>query len=241
VPEASPPIIISPVAAAAVPTSSPVAAAAVPTSSVVVVDLNVVSAPAGRVAKRARLDDNDPGPSSGGGGGLVTAVNGITYRSRLEARFSIFLAKLGVAFEYESTTFEMLGGRYTPDFYLPAQRTWIELKPAYPLVEEMSKCMELCRRGFHTVLMYGALKPPFEHQGLGGKRTYDHAAGMRGMAWDDAGKRVAGDVAFAVFNDRAAAPRLCAVTEPVEMDAACHDTILSAMHAADTHVFHNQA
>lgn len=171
---------------------------------------------------------------------MPTLIDGASCRSRLEARFIIFLKTLKVAYEYETVTFTLLSGRkYTPDFYLPTLRLWVELKPAFPHAEEMERCVELCKRGFPTVLVYGdRFVPPFAAEGGGGKRTYDHANALRGMAWDAQGRRLAGDVAWIIMPGLPdLAPRLCAVTEPVEMEAACHPRLVHAFDAAASYQF----
>jgi hypothetical protein len=171
-------------------------------------------------------------------GCLPTVIDGISCRSRLEARFVVFLKHLQLPFEYERTTFGMDdGSRYTPDFYIPALKLHVELKPAFPLFEEISKCVELCKRGHATVLLYGdKFIAPFSSTDMhGGRRVYDHSKGLRGMAWDAQGKRLAGDLAFVVFASAVGGePRvsLCAVTEPVEMQAACHPALVDAYNVA---------
>ena len=144
-------------------------------------------------AKRARVY----------GGPITTFLHGNRFRSRNEARFATFLKALNVDYQYEVTTFVMANGsRYTPDFYLTAQRLWIEFKPQYPHLEEMAKVSELCRRGFNVVLMYGdVFVPPFGVDAAaasGGAfgRSYAHGGAVRGMMWDSHGKRVAGEAAF---------------------------------------------
>lgn len=42
----------------------------------------------------------------------------------------MFLDELGIGWEYESECFDLPPGRYLPDFYIPSQDTWIEIKPA---------------------------------------------------------------------------------------------------------------
>lgn len=83
---------------------------------------------------------------------IETRYAGCRFRSRLEARWAVFLDALGVKWEYEpqgfenrmfcscrlnDAEFEAWGGvyqcdgnrcRYLPDFYLPETRTWVEVK-----------------------------------------------------------------------------------------------------------------
>lgn len=60
---------------------------------------------------------------------IQTEWRGYKFRSRLEARWAVFFAALGIPFEYEPEGFDIDGQRYLPDFYLPNQLTWVEIKP----------------------------------------------------------------------------------------------------------------
>lgn len=60
---------------------------------------------------------------------IETKYKGHRYRSRLEARWAIFFDTLGVPFQYEPEGFKFEDGtHYLPDFYLPEQKAWIEIK-----------------------------------------------------------------------------------------------------------------
>jgi hypothetical protein len=72
---------------------------------------------------------------------LPTYYKGITFRSRLEARWAIILDELGIAWEYEPEAIvidsrhfpdpynpETFG--YLPDFYLPGYKAFMEVKGA---------------------------------------------------------------------------------------------------------------
>lgn len=51
---------------------------------------------------------------------LETPVNGILYRSRLEARWALFFSYLRIPFEYEWQGYQLnSGARFLPDFWLP--------------------------------------------------------------------------------------------------------------------------
>jgi hypothetical protein len=65
---------------------------------------------------------------------IETAAYGCRFRSKLEARFAVFLTELGVTWQYEHQGFRMPSGPYAPDFFLPLLDggTWIELKPYGP-------------------------------------------------------------------------------------------------------------
>lgn len=168
------------------------------------------------------------------GGPITTYLHGHRFRSRNEARLATFLKALDVDYEYEGTTFAMANGsRYTPDFYLPAQRLWIEFKPQYPHLEEMAKVSELCRRGFNVVLMYGdVFVPPFGVEAAGGGafgRAYAHGSAIRGMMWDAHGKRVAGEAAFVWVNGDV---DIVACKSALEMSAAAQPVALVAAYTA---------
>lgn len=75
---------------------------------------------------------------------IETKYNGFKFRSRLEARWAIFLDMIGLRYEYEIEGFEMNGIRYLPDFYIPSLDRWFEIK-AKPLSDyEMKKSEEFC-------------------------------------------------------------------------------------------------
>lgn len=61
---------------------------------------------------------------------IATQFKGYKFRSRLEARWAVFFNALGLRWEYEPQGFELRDGtRYLPDFYLPDQDTYVEIKP----------------------------------------------------------------------------------------------------------------
>lgn len=70
---------------------------------------------------------------------IETAWNGWRFRSRLEARWAVFMDRAGVVFEYEPEGFETEAGKYLPDFYLPEHRIWLDIKPRIELVSEYDR------------------------------------------------------------------------------------------------------
>jgi hypothetical protein len=60
---------------------------------------------------------------------IETYYNGFRFRSRLEARWSIFFDALGLKFEYELQGYAMGEQCYLPDFWLPRLQLWAEVKP----------------------------------------------------------------------------------------------------------------
>jgi len=136
--------------------------------------------------------------------GLPTLYCGITYRSRKEARFAVALTVMGIPFNYENMSFRRPdGGNYLPDFFLPRQQLYVELKPQLPHLEEERKCEEMSEKGYRIVLIYGENIecPPFRSEAQAkresGSRDYLHKHGLRGMAWID-GNKLAGETVFVV-------------------------------------------
>jgi len=63
---------------------------------------------------------------------IPTRYAGCHFRSRLEARWAVFFDALGIQWEYEPQGFEVgwpeHRRRYLPDFYLPREHLWVEVK-----------------------------------------------------------------------------------------------------------------
>jgi len=83
---------------------------------------------------------------------IPTEWRGITFRSRLEARWAMFFDGAGIAWEYEAEAYELPSGRYLPDFWLPAvvgpgtpgvPGVHFEVKGTEPTDAEMRRCFEL--------------------------------------------------------------------------------------------------
>ena len=69
-----------------------------------------------------------------------TAYNGYLFRSKLEAKWAVFLDTLSIPYVYEPEAFICSdGSQYTPDFYLPTcylrdksgKGVYLEIKPLY--------------------------------------------------------------------------------------------------------------
>ena len=61
---------------------------------------------------------------------IETTYKGCRFRSRLEARWAVFFDSLSVPWEYEKQGFDLGDGiAYLPDFWLPHQECWVEVKP----------------------------------------------------------------------------------------------------------------
>lgn len=87
---------------------------------------------------------------------IRTKYNNIYFRSRLEARWAVFMDELGVKWIYEPEGFTDGKICYLPDFYLPELNTYLEIKPITPLKEEEEKCELLTKiTGCPVVCMFG--------------------------------------------------------------------------------------
>ena len=73
---------------------------------------------------------------------VPTFYNGYLFRSRLEARWAVFFDRLGVKYQYERETWDV-DPWYLPDFYLPEQECWVEIKGPTPTAEEKRKASAL--------------------------------------------------------------------------------------------------
>jgi hypothetical protein len=63
---------------------------------------------------------------------IETPYDGNLYASLLEARWAVFFDNAGIPFEYEYVGYKLgeLGKTwYLPDFWLPEQQVWVEVKP----------------------------------------------------------------------------------------------------------------
>jgi hypothetical protein len=65
---------------------------------------------------------------------IETAYQGYRFRSRLEARWAVFLTAVGLRWRYEVEGFTLAeaGLYYLPDFYLPDWDVYLEVKPDLP-------------------------------------------------------------------------------------------------------------
>lgn len=78
----------------------------------------------------ANHDLRDHGRFGKGVTPLETRYNGYRFRSRLEARWAVFFDRLSIRYQYEPEGFRLPGiGGYLPDFFLPDQNTFVEIKP----------------------------------------------------------------------------------------------------------------
>jgi hypothetical protein len=100
---------------------------------------------------------------------IETIYRGIRFRSRLEARWAVFLDSLNCSWVYESEGYELpFSGRYLPDFHVhnfpmgqdgDRFEIWIEVKGTIPNIEEINKLRELvCLTGIYGYFAVGTNK-----------------------------------------------------------------------------------
>lgn len=81
---------------------------------------------------------------------IETVYHGYRFRSRLEARWAVFFDTLGIKYEYEKEGYELGdAGWYLPDFWLPEQRCWVEIKGDEPTQQEIEKAQALAKLRVH--------------------------------------------------------------------------------------------
>ena len=93
---------------------------------------------------------------------VETAYGGYRFRSRLEARWAVFLDALDVGFRYEPEGFALGSiGWYLPDFWLPRLALWLEIKPTFPRSDEIERARALASATVRPVaICHGALHAP---------------------------------------------------------------------------------
>jgi hypothetical protein len=72
---------------------------------------------------------------------IETKYRAYRFRSRLEARWAVFLDAAGIRWEYEPEGFDLKGGWYLPDFWLPRSKSFLEIKPEADSWHEASKML----------------------------------------------------------------------------------------------------
>lgn len=90
---------------------------------------------------------------------IKTFWNGRVFRSRLEARWAVFYDTLGIEYEYEKEGYNLGSGlNYLPDFWLPEQGCWVEIKPIPPTELEIKKASALSANlGIPVYIAVGAI------------------------------------------------------------------------------------
>jgi len=131
---------------------------------------------------------------------IETRYDGCRFRSRLEARWAVFMNTLGWKWDYEPQGFHLDKGAYLPDFWVETIHRWVEIKPpnppdvAYELLQQLSD-----GTGKHAMLIAGDPWP--EHHSVtlfrpGGPSEYElntYSEGFCDCRKCDGGIWVSGD------------------------------------------------
>lgn len=81
---------------------------------------------------------------------IQTRYAGHLFRSRLEARWAVWFDSLKVRWDYEPEGFDLGDGfTYLPDFWLPNEEFWVEVKPE-PLNEREQEVAFRLAEGSHS-------------------------------------------------------------------------------------------
>lgn len=95
---------------------------------------------------------------------IPTVYKGVTFRSRIEARWAVFFDAMGIRWDYELEGFELESGgktlRYLPDFWLPDYKMWFEVKGQQPSdldIEKVYMFSYLCN--VKVAIFQGGIRP----------------------------------------------------------------------------------
>ncbi len=91
---------------------------------------------------------------------IQTSYKGYRFRSRLEARWAVFLDVAGAQWEYEFEGYDLGDAWYLPDFMMLHNRgrgPIIEIKPTAPSSIELQKLSDACALARDGCGAYGAL------------------------------------------------------------------------------------
>lgn len=89
---------------------------------------------------------------------IETKYNDLPFRSRLEAKWAVFLDAMGIDYEYEREGYTLGGLWYLPDFWLPLPKEhaefegagyWLEIKPRLLTPREELQIKRLVRQTGH--------------------------------------------------------------------------------------------
>jgi hypothetical protein len=98
---------------------------------------------------------------------IATLYRGVLYRSRLEARWSVFFNHLGLNYSYEPEGYELPSGWYLPDFFIRDWDTFVEVKPERSLLpDEVVKGFELQQETGKKIIILVGEPYPKKHVGL---------------------------------------------------------------------------
>ncbi len=97
---------------------------------------------------------------------IETHYRGYRFRSRLEARWAVFFDWVGIKYRYEHDGFPLKGIWYLPDFWMPEQNCWYEIKPTWPTSRECEKAIRLCKASGQVVHILAGDVWPYAYSDL---------------------------------------------------------------------------
>lgn len=121
-------------------------------------------------------------------GANETFYSGVTFRSRLEARWALFFDLVGWDWDYEPAQYRLRPGMtYEPDIYLPNQRLWVEVKGAYWLQARSIAKTASAVAGPHRIPLRSEPYGPADCILLAGDMLAETVAGtpVHSLIWDD--------------------------------------------------------
>jgi hypothetical protein len=92
---------------------------------------------------------------------IETSYAGYRFRSRLEARWAVFYDACGITYKYEDQGVTLPDGNYLPDFWLPNQDCYIEIKGNEPTEQEERLAAQLAdMTGKRVHIFFGDIPYP---------------------------------------------------------------------------------
>jgi nucleoside 2-deoxyribosyltransferase len=106
---------------------------------------------------------------------IETNYRGYRFRSRTEARWAVFLDAAGIAWQYEAEGYKVNGQYYLPDFWLPQEKAFLEVKPTKEAAEQSAPLMRalIAASGCPGYFAVGLPAPENREHAL--FRCFDHA------------------------------------------------------------------
>ena len=95
---------------------------------------------------------------------LETFYRGCHFRSRTEARWAVFFDRANIPWRYEVEGYQLGSTRYLPDFWLPRQECWAEIKGRRPdlgSIEDKKAAALAQGSGKMAYLFFGDIWLPF--------------------------------------------------------------------------------
>jgi hypothetical protein len=104
------------------------------------------------VAKERQMEGHPPALQA-----IQTFYDGQHYRSRLEARWAVFFNAMRIHYQYEPEGFNLHGTFYLPDFYLPTQKYFFEVKGPFTDNNGEEKAIRLANASDQVVYLFGEI------------------------------------------------------------------------------------